>query len=182
MYVNVQNETDYWSCQIDKKRIDAEWGPWVFEAEIDTATELKGKFKREKTIEMAHGGKNVHGVSERPQMWIEFVQESLSWNDSVVKCESLGGQLFSNFDGSDEQRELINQKLYSERHWVGIYTTDHIIWRALDGVPLNDSQLPWIRDQPNNINGAQNSVLITRHGLNDWAGVAKFRSICDLIE
>ena len=181
LYVNVQNETDYWSCQIDKKRIDAEWGPWVFEAEIDTAAELKGKFEREKTIEMAHGGKNVHGVSEKPQMWIELVQESLSWDDSVVKCESLGGQLFSNFDGSDEQMKLITQKLNGERHWVGIYTTDHIIWRALDEVPLNDSQLSWIEGQPNNRKGSQNQVLISPAGLNDWEGKKKNHSICDLI-
>ena len=184
---NIQNDADRGICVIKGKRVDAEWGDWEPEdPTTDSDTVWKQFEKREYTIEPAHGGK-TNGSGRRIYYWLQWVKQPKTWTQARDYCVQLGGELFSNVDGTKSQLDFFFDKLGQQSHWLGIYTTNHVSWLRVDGSPVDDSLLYWDPLQVFNVGNNQKHVanfeLVENKQyryLNDRNKGDMYLSICDL--
>ena len=141
--------------------------------------------ERDILIDAAHGGSKGQNDSEKVIVWLKFVSDQLNWTDSRKNCISMGGDLFSKVNGTENQLKFLLSKLDNKEHWLGIYTEDHQIWKSVNGSTIENEKLFWRPGQPNNWNGKQYHVSSSfdypKIGLKDIAGSAKHRSVCDLL-
>ena len=141
---DIQDDQDPGPCHVNKKRVDRHWGPW----EVDTLIDVKGEFKefrkRSIAIHFAHGGKLGSNESDR-KTWIRFILQYLSWNEAKIKCENLGGILFSDVDGTRAQLDFLANKSYYIGAWLGIFreTIESQDWVTTTGQKVNNSLLYW---------------------------------------
>ena len=174
-------------CPISGKRVDTEWGQWGGEETVYNPPDWKLVNRREIVIEAAHGGLLDLGDSERALEWIKFVDQEMTWEDAKANCETLGGTLFSRVDGTEEQLDFLLQKMNGKRHWLGIYTEDHEVWKSVTGDVVEPTSLYWKSGQPNNFSGDQKYVanrtwkteLII--GLADDESSSVKGSVCDML-
>ena len=186
-YKHIQDDANAGTCAINGKRVDAEWGEWkVDEPSVDTSTVWKQFEKREIIIEPAHGGKTATGSSRRIYSWLQWVTKSKTWTQARDYCVQLGGELFSNVDGTKKQLDFFFDKLGQESHWLGIYTTDHVSWFSVNGSTIDKYLLCWDPIQAFNLENKQKHVasyILEKDGykyLNDRNQGEMFWSICVL--
>ena len=185
---DIQDDKDPGPCHLNKKRVDRHWGPW----EVDTLIDVKGEFKESRNrsiaIHLAHGGKLGSNETNR-NTWLRFILEYLTWHDAKTKCESLGGILFSDVDGTRAQLEFLAKKCYYIAAWLGIFreTMESQDWVTTTGQQVNKSLLFW---DPNaggrepSMRGDMFIVIFSirseTHYLHDtYPGLGRF-SICDM--
>ena len=147
-------------CLISGKRVDTVWGQWGGEETKYDPPDWKLVNRRETVTEAAHEGLLDLGDSERALDWIKFVDQEMTWEDAKANCETLGGTLFSRVDGTEEQLEFLLQKMNGKRHWLGIYTEDHILWKSVKDDIVSSTLLHWKTGQPNNVGNQQKYVSI----------------------
>ena len=100
-------------CEINGKRVDIEWGP---EIQNETDTESIKFHSRETLVDASHGGYSG-GAKYDIVEWIKFVHELKTWDDAKSHCETMGGKLFSNVDGTAEQLDFFLLKMNYKYHW-----------------------------------------------------------------
>ena len=179
------NSTD---CLIGGKRVDREWGQWGGNEIVDDPPDWKIVNKRETLVDAAHGGIHDLADSERALEWIKFVDQEMTWEDAKANCETLGGTLFSRVDGTEDQLEFLLQKMNGKRHWLGICTENHKVWKSVTGDVIDPTLLYWKTGQPNNVEKQQKyvanypawgKVLFT--GLADDQNSRAKGSVCEML-
>ena len=123
------------NCAINEKRIDVEWGRWSTQIVVNTTTEHKlVKTGRIITVESAHGGVD-NDESETTVYWFQRVYEKQTWSKAIEKCETLGGRLFADLDGTTFQQDLMINNIPAAYYWLGLSKdpNDTSIIRDLDG-------------------------------------------------
>ena len=169
-------------CEISHKRIDRQWGPWGESIQIiETNTSYVEYVTREVSIDYAHGGINGTEGPELVLRSLIWVREGRSWLASKAHCESLGGKLFYNVDGTESQLMFFAEKLNYHLFWLGIYTKDHVDWLTVDDYIISDPDLlNWKATQPQNAYGDSNYVSSEEGVLSDDREYHKMYSICDM--
>ena len=121
--VDIQTEDKNSSvCPSSAKSVDTVWGPWELSATtVETEFEKKVFISRQKLIESAHGG--LHNAMDSSNVklisWLKFNYKPKTFEDAKSFCSDLGGELFSNVDGSKEQLRYLVLKLAASV-WTGI--------------------------------------------------------------
>ena len=188
LFADIQNDDGNSEfCPINGKLVDTEWGQWGGEETVYNPPDWKLVNRREIVIEAAHGALLDLGDSERALEWIKFVDQEMTWEDAKANCKTLGGTLFSRVDGTEEQLDFLLQKMNGKRHWLGIYTEDHEVWKSVTGDVVEPTSLYWKSGQPNNFSGDQKYVanrtwkteLII--GLADDENSSVKGSVCDML-
>ena len=149
---NISNDVNTGRCQINKKRVDGEWGSWETELIIDNSTEYLKMKIRQPTKVFAHPEITRE---EKVLEWFRWIKQEMHFIEAKNYCEQIGGKMFSNVDGTKSQLEFFWEKLDSQIHWLGIFTDDHVVWKSIDGLPIDDSLLIWHPGQPNNVDNSQ---------------------------
>ena len=179
--VDILSNVMFKFCRIKDKRVDQEWGEWQ-SVVLDTKEDYKEYEIRFVTIEAAHGGTVGSKQNERVNYWLKFVHERKVFDDARDGCEQMNGTLFSDVDGTEAQLKGFLEKLHS-KHWLGIYTTDHIVWRNLEDDPIPNAKLRWntAEREPNNEGNEQFWVMVgTNASLHDTRNIRNLKSICRL--
>ena len=105
--VDIQTEDKNSSlCPSSAKSVDTVWGLWELSATtVETEFEKKVFFSRQKLIESAHGGSHnaMDSSNTKIILWLKFIHQLKMLEDAESNCSNLGGELFSNVDGSKEQ-------------------------------------------------------------------------------
>ena len=169
-------------CEISHKRVDRQWGPWGETIQInETDTSYVEYVTREVSIDYAHGGINGTEGPELVLRSLIWVREGRSWLASKANCESLGGKLFYNVDGTESQLMFFAEKLNYHFFWLGIYTKDHVDWLTVDDYIISDpAQLNWKDGQPENVYGDSDYVSSKDGALSDNQEHHEMYSICDM--
>ena len=131
-FVDIQNDFLVPNiCQINQKRVDCQTGPPSYTV-IDTPTEWKKSVQYEVT-ENFHGGKN-DCTSELIEEWFVWVATEMDFTAAKDHCESIGGQLFGDVNGTDEQLGFLFEKQNRQSFWLGI-TDEHSpdVYKSLSG-------------------------------------------------
>ena len=187
---NIQDDDNPGFCRINEKRIDREWGPWVAEIVVETEKEFKEIEKKQIVVDIAHGGKTGVDPIERTIKWLLFVPERKNWNDAKVHCESLGGKLFSDLDGTEEQLNFIVETFGYVPMWFGVHreSAASTQWVTIDGKLVPDDKILWGSgnpDDPEPDMGEATCVTmwaspgVLKH-LHDEANIQKHEILCDL--
>ena len=76
--------------------------------------------------------------------WFHWVRQKKTWDQAKTYCESMGGKLFSDIDGTEDQLNWLVTKM-GENHWVGIYrkTDGASDWFTTEDELLESSLLNW---------------------------------------
>ena len=187
-FVNINDKDDKSECEINRKKVDLEWGDWgSVEISEDTETNFKQIRRRYPTIEAAHGG-ITSNENEEIFIWLRWVKILKSWDEARDNCAQLGGKLFSKVDGTTEQLDFFLAKMDQQSHWLGIYTLNHTEWINVDGLPVEDPLLVWDPNQKFNYKGVQYHVSnsdgfsmgLKIKYLNDENKYEKRYSVCDM--
>ena len=78
VFMSILKSTDRGRCEIFRRRVDREWGPWETSSSTSTwATHSEWKVvkKREVSLDAAHGGKLGSAETEQTVSWLRFVFE-----------------------------------------------------------------------------------------------------------
>ena len=185
--INIQDDFYKGHCDIKSKRVDREWTEWEHtDDRIEDGLNDYKKFKiftREIKIHEAHGGKRGTDGRVRYEevaLWLKWVREELSWDESMAKCKAYGGQLYEDLDGTEEQLAWFREKFDNNFYWLGIYTEDHQTWKKFSGGVIGGNKLLWYPGQPNNNGGRQLYVSGSKKAdaIEDmWSG-DRFFSVC----
>ena len=118
-----------------------------------------------------------------PVTWFKFVSVPMTWNEAVNNCEQIGGKLFWDLNGTQEQLQFLHEKMGLQYHWLGIYTNDHRSWMNIDGDVMDSALFLWARGEPNNFKAMEDKVANGLRGanLNDFPPNKQLRSVCDMI-
>ena len=109
-FKNIEDDENPGLCEINRKRLDSEWGPWQ-EEQKQASNSLTRTFTRNCSV-VAHGG--VDGCEgkrkEVEQEWMQF-HRGRPWAYSSAKylCESTGMLLWGAIDGSYEQIRMVSE-------------------------------------------------------------------------
>ena len=184
LLVDIKNDDVTRVCRINEKRVDGQWGLWSFDYNEDEPSNWKEFHRRQRLIEPAHGGIGGETNELKVVSWFKWVKTPKNFRDAKDYCIQKGGKLFSQVDGTKNQLDFFHQKL-GETHWLGIYTTDHKIWRDIDGEAIGDQRLVWANEQPNNKGGKQYGVVnllkSDRVYLGDVQYSGQYFSVCDMV-
>ena len=153
---NISDDVNTGRCQINKKRVDGEWGFWETELIIDNSTEYLKMEIRQPTKVFAHP---EFTREEKVLEWFRWIKQVMHFFEAKNYCEQIRGKMFFNVDGTESQLELFWEKLDNQVHWLGILTDDHKLWKTVYGVPIDDSLLTWNQGQPNNMDNNQFYVV-----------------------
>ena len=169
-------------CEISQKRVDRQWGPWGETIQInETNTSYVEYVTRETSVDYAHGGLEGTEAAEMVQRSLIWVKEGLSWQNAKTHCESLGGSMFSNFDGTESQLLFFAEKFNNQHFWLGVYTNDHQDWLSVDDDDVVDPELlRWRDGEPNNGGGNSNYVSSKDGSLGDDQEHHEVSSVCDI--
>ena len=180
--VDIKNDENLNLCQINQKRIDSEWGPWSSaETANDSESEWKVMASRDVAIAVAHGGKQAKGNATKIYSWLVFVREKMNWYNAKSKCETLGGKLFDNLNGTSQQIRWLREKM-GRRFWVGIYSEDYVTWKSTSGEAIPNSSLFWQSGSP--VMDEERYYVTTRqvqNTLSNIPGTSRRMFICDLL-
>ena len=136
------------NCNINQKRIDALYGPWTRHIN-QTDTEWKVFDVREALIQSGDHA-CVYGNTCWIQSWFKIGSDDKNWMDSKLFCEEIGGELFSDVDGTTEQLDFFFEVFGERKYWLGIYRTDLRSWRNIKGNEVPNEYLKWDVDYPTN--------------------------------
>ena len=153
---NIFDDVNTGRCRINKKRIDGEWASWEKELIIDNSTEYLKMGSRQATEVFAHPE-----ITREQKVfeWFRWIKQEMHFFEAKNYCEQIGGKMFSNVDGTESQLEFFGEKLDNASHWLGIFTDDHVVWKSVDGIQIDDSLLIWNPGQPNNMDNNQFYVV-----------------------
>ena len=141
-------------CRINQKRQDAEWSQWEKNLAVDSPTEWKRVISRE-CYPAAHGGTEIcEGKNLIVLEWLKFVHDAMVFDDARSRCQSLGGDLFSNLTGAREQVDYFRMKTQMNKcFWVGIEKAGGQLnfkdWRTMSGEIVANDLIVWGLGQPN---------------------------------
>ena len=121
--ISVTNDTsDPNICQINQKRADCQiLEPWR-QTLIDT--EAEWKFYSERNVSESFYGGVDNCTSFQIDEWFIWVDQKMSFENAKNHCQSIGGQLFGDINGTDEQFNLLLRKQNYENFWLGITDKD----------------------------------------------------------
>ncbi|CAK6443722.1 unnamed protein product [Pipistrellus nathusii] len=127
-----------------------------------------------------------------PLSWIHFQSScyffstnTLTWQESVENCSSLGAQLVV-INSEEEQKFLFHAKPTNREFYIGL--TDQVIdgqWKWIDGTPFNESLSFWDEGEPNNLVTVEDCATIRdsknpRQNWNDMACFLYMFRICEM--
>ena len=173
-------------CAINEKRVDVEWGQWSSQIDVNTTTELKLVETRNIMVESAHGGIK-YNESKRIVYWFRRVYETKTWSDAIQKCESIGGRLFTDVDGTTHQLDLMIDNIPTGFYWLGLSKdpTNVSVLRDLDGNVVDNNLLIWCPHEPS---GFHKETIVAVYAINnilqkylhDYDYDAQLEFICDM--
>ena len=186
---NIQDDATPGSCDINRKRVDREWGEWEPKV-IELQYEYKDGLERSMVVDSAHGGFEGSREKEQIKQWLQFVPFEMTWLDAKAKCEHLGGKLFSDLDGTPGQLDFFVNQFGFSSMWMGVYraTVESTQFITTDGEVVPLDLLFW---DPNPLNGQpdygnhQYVLIYVHYGttmqyLHDYLGSGLCPSLCDL--
>ena len=143
-FKSIQNDADPGVCEINRKRVDRQWTEWESEALVSSKTEFKEFGRREIITDYAHGGKRGSDLAEKEE-WLKFVATKKSWVDARKHCQDLGGELFSDLNGTAAQIEFIVNQFGFRVMWLGVYreTKESTQWVTTRGEKVPDELIYW---------------------------------------
>ena len=167
-------------CQIFRKSVDQEWSAWEFQTNT-TGDEYFEYNWREVLVLFAHGGnpgeQNSRIIFER----LKIVEERKNWNAAKSHCESIGGKLFSNLDGTPAQVNKLASLQNENSFWLGLKLKGGQYERAEGGfIPWG--KIRWRSGKPD-MTGELHLMLVAG-GLNkvdDFYGTSLAAFFCDMI-
>ena len=119
-FIDIQNDNTSGDCPISKKRVDAQRGPWGSpQVLIDDEYEWKTEVRREIVLEKAHGGKTTSDAATKVDSSLMFIRTEMTFQKARDHCNSLGGLMFFNVNGSLSQLKFLHAR-FSGAHWMGI--------------------------------------------------------------
>ena len=137
-------------CGINLKRQDSQWGNWTEVVIINNPYEWKQDLVRECTIG-AHGGiGSCNGGETQLYRWKKYIHEKLGFDGAKRKCEEVGGQLQTRFNGLRDQLDSAYNKLQNQCFWIGIQTSDPTVWDIANEGVTHDN-LVWGENQPEKV-------------------------------
>ena len=180
--------------KLTKKRSDFRSSSWVFENTTDTAEVWKHEQFRECIFEGAHRGKKCtmgEFVERKTVEWFVWVTTPMSWYKARDHCASIGGQLFGNINGTDQQYSFLAEKQNHESFWLGISDADvPDVYRNLNGEIVSEyirfvpNHQPKRKERDQYICGCIKHYPITPVGNNNYfhdaAGYNKLRFPCQI--
>ena len=86
----------------------------------ETKSEWKITEKNNVLVYEEHGGKKNNKV-DVVTSWLKFIRAPQSWAEAKVACENVGGHLFYELNGTDDQLQFLYDKMGGNMHWLGIY-------------------------------------------------------------
>ena len=74
-----------------------------------------------------------------------FVADLKTWYDARTHCQSLGGQMFSDLDGTAEQLRLLVDTFGYQTMWLGVYRSDlnSTEWTTAEDKPMPNELMYW---------------------------------------
>ena len=181
LFIDIQNENASGHCSISKKRVDAQWGSWNSpRVLIDDESQWKTVVHREIVLEKAHGGKIPAGAATKVDSWLMFIRTELYFGKARSYCNSLGGLLFFNVNGSWSQLQFLHARLGA--HWLGIYTeAGGSGWKSITGKIIPDQLLFWNEGVPRSLSHGRYVVNhVNGNGLNNIPSSSKRPFVCDM--
>ena len=185
-FMSILRSSDRGRCEIFRKRVDREWGPWETSSSSSTSatqSEWKVVKNRDVSLDAAHGGMLGSARTEKTVSWLLFGFEPKNWFEARDYCANNGGRLFDALDGTIDQLEFLESKFGSnQRYWVGISRdpNDQEVWRYMNETVIGSDKLFWHIGEPNNSDGNENYVVCQANGLIDVPSFWVKQFICDL--
>ncbi|XP_075246920.1 uncharacterized protein LOC142340253 [Convolutriloba macropyga] len=128
-------------CQINHKRVDCQTGPPSYTV-IDTPTEWKRFTEYDYVLENLHGGRNECQAVQIEE-WFVWVSTEMTFPDAQDYCESIGGQIFGDINGTAQQFDFLYHKQNGQNFWLGITDRDvPDVYKSLNGIDVT-SYLKW---------------------------------------
>ena len=182
LFKNLTSPSKNW-CAISQKRHDIQWSEWEHFVEVDSSEEWKKVEKRECVPQVftAHGGcSDLIGESKRVIEWFRFVTEEKNFQAAKENCENLGGNLFYKVNGTINQLKFLHDKLNGgiSAFRIGVWSSDRITWKGLDGHTISNDLLVWWGSEPNTNNYFYVKARST--GLTDAGDTVEYPSVCDM--
>ena len=170
-------------CETNQKRIDAKWTEWQ-DVISDTAEAWRRNQTRFCTMSFHGGIETCTGGTEEITMldWIVWVRDPRNWGDSKTGCETLGGHLYDDLDGTAAQLEFFEQKLGCREHWTGVSRASQSSpWKYIDGRVFPTDRLLWGEGEPQN--KVDDLAIVSQLSkLNDARKSYTMCSVCDMIQ
>ena len=143
-------------CQMVFSEMQMGWAPIVEETENHKKVYYREKCKHSPYKEDLPC---YDEPKEKLMEYIEYVKDKKSYFEAVEHCESIGGQLFGDLDGTFEQIEDFAEKLGSTDVWFGVTDWGHEgIWMNLRGETLSLSNL-FSAPNPDNANNNEHFLF-----------------------
>ena len=146
---DITNDTNPHNCDINLKRIDTVCSDWNY-ATVKNKSDWMN-YREQHCFEGSH--QDLRNNSKKTVLqyfdWLKFVHDKLTAYEAINNCRALGGQLFGDFNGTQEQIWFLAQQFHFYSFWVGFNDIEkNGDWRNLKG--KNSSLLPWMSGQPTN--------------------------------
>ena len=170
-------------CRLNNKRVDMEWR-WADPIIVDIPGEWRHVDEFYMVKDVAHGGIAIPGTPVRQETWVRFTDDVMQFNEARDYCINLGGDLFSNLDGSMDQLQFFRDRLVNKIHWLGIVRDSAEVWKTVEGEVIGPERLLWGSGQPDNWGNNENNVVsgffgfptLTDVNMYSWASV-----MCDML-
>ena len=132
---SIQDDVTPGICQINKKRVDRQWGPWEV-LDFDTSSGWGIVEEKRLLLEAAHGGIVSHRPQGKTIQEYVFVYTLYSWLSARDNCQRLGGSLLHDLDGTTDQLDkFIARSNTGEYFWLGFKRAapNSENWENVDG-------------------------------------------------
>ena len=141
---DIQDDSNPGNCEINQKRVDDRFAAPEVKEVLRKNEYQKYDFRDHVTVN-AHGGIILDVESVEFIFWIIKSPKGSPWPEAKSFCESIGGKLFSNLDGTKAQLDLV-YKMEERSYWLGVYTEKLIQknkWKNIDGNAINSEKIYW---------------------------------------
>ena len=124
-------------CRINGKRVDREWSEWEQKSNVTGEGDYFEFLWREIIVDYAHGGIKGEDQFRIVEQQLRIVGEAKNWYNAVSYCQWIGGQLFSDLDGTVEQLNTLVALQGGQSFWLGLELEEGQYHRVGGGI------LPW---------------------------------------
>ena len=114
-----------------------------FNITVSNSAEFRG-FTRHCLPESALNGGYCKTENETEAVWVKWVDDLATFEESVQICENLGGILFPDLAGDGKQIDFL-KRFSSKNVWLGLTSgTKWNDWKNLRGEKLTPNRIPWL--------------------------------------
>ena len=158
---SITDDSDPGNCAINLKRIDANCSDWKFVL-VNFSNEFKEANESFCFSSSVHQDVLIpYGLQSREIAWIKWIMEMENFTEATKHCESIGGQLFGDLDGTSGQL-LFLSKHNSQYVILGVSDWKHEgTWVNGRGEILNDKLFHlWAPATPDNGDNNQHFLYV----------------------